>query len=61
MKPFFKVTAFLLAVVMIIFSVGCTPISMNAEWSYRYNDQELAIGVYIYSLLASISHVAHPF
>ena len=50
MKPFFKVTAFLLAVVMIIFSVGCTPISMNAEWSYRYNDQELAIGVYIYSL-----------
>ncbi len=50
MKPFLKVTAFLLAVIMTIFSVGCTPISLNAEWSYRYNDDELAIGVYIYSL-----------
>lgn len=50
MKPFSKITAFLLAVVMIILSVGCTPISLNAEWSYRYNDDELAIGVYIYSL-----------
>lgn len=50
MKPFSKITAFLLAVIMIILSVGCTPISLNAEWSYRYNDDELAIGVYIYSL-----------
>lgn len=55
MKHFAKVTAFLLAVIMIVFSVGCTPISLNAEWSYRYNDDELPIGVYIYSLYQAYS------
>lgn len=50
MKPFKKVAAFLLAAVMIALSAGCTPISFSKDWSYRYEDNELAIGVYIYSL-----------
>lgn len=53
MKPCVKIGSFLLAVMM-IFSVlivsGCAPISLNKEWSYKTSDQELAIGVYIYSL-----------
>lgn len=53
MKPNVKIGSFLMAVVM-IFSVlivsGCTPISLNKEWSYKSGDKELAIGVYIYSL-----------
>lgn len=53
MKPNVKIGSFLMAVVM-IFSVlivsGCTPISLNKEWSYKTADKELAIGVYIYSL-----------
>lgn len=50
MKPFKKVAAFLLAAVMIVISAGCTPISFTKEWSYKSGDQELPIGVYIYSL-----------
>ncbi len=53
MKPNVKIGSFLLAVMMIlstIFVAGCTPISLNKEWSYKTADQELAIGVYIYSL-----------
>ncbi len=53
MKPFMKVGSFLLAVVMLctaLFAAGCTPISLNKEWSYKTSDEELAIGVYIYSL-----------
>lgn len=50
MKPFKKVAAFLLAAVMIALSAGCTPVSLSKEWSYRYGDNELSIGVYIYSL-----------
>ena len=53
MKPNVKIGSFLLAVVMILstlFVAGCTPISLNKEWSYKTADQELAIGVYIYSL-----------
>lgn len=53
MKPNVKIGSFLMAVVM-IFSVlivsGCTPISLNKEWSYKTADKELAIGIYIYSL-----------
>lgn len=53
MKPNLKIGSFLMAVVM-IFSMlavaGCTPISLSKEWSYKTNDKELAIGVYIYSL-----------
>lgn len=53
MKPFMKVGSFLLAVVMLctaLFAAGCTPISLTKEWSYKTSDEELAIGVYIYSL-----------
>ena len=53
MKPNVKIGSFFMAVVM-IFSVlivsGCTPMSLNKEWSYKSGDKELAIGVYIYSL-----------
>ncbi len=33
-----------------VFAVGCTPTSLNKEWAYKTGDNELAIGVYIYSL-----------
>lgn len=53
MKPNLKIGSFLLAVIMIFSCLivsGCTPISLKSEWSYKTNDKELAIGVYIYSL-----------
>lgn len=53
MKPSVKIGSLLLAVMMVLtalFAVGCTPISLNKEWSYKTSDKELAIGVYIYSL-----------
>lgn len=53
MKPFMKIGSFVMAVMMMLTAViasGCTPISLNKEWSYRSGDNELAIGVYIYSL-----------
>lgn len=53
MKPFMKVGSFLLAAVMLfsaLIAAGCTPISLNKEWSYRTSNEELPIGVYIYSL-----------
>lgn len=56
MKPFMKVGSFLLAAVMLftaLFAAGCTPKSLNKEWSYKTSEEELAIGVYIYSLRAA--------
>lgn len=53
MKPNVKIGSFILAMIMVLSVVivsGCTPISLNKEWSYRAGDKELAIGVYIYSL-----------
>lgn len=53
MKPNVKIGSFVLAIIMVLSVVivsGCTPISLNKEWSYRAGDKELAIGVYIYSL-----------
>ena len=53
MKPNVKIGSFLLAVMMLLSTLlvaGCTPISLNKEWSYKTADEELAIGVYIYSL-----------
>lgn len=53
MKPFIKIGSFVMAVMMMLTAViatGCTPITLNKEWSYRSGDNELAIGVYIYSL-----------
>lgn len=53
MKPIMKVSSFLLAVMMIftaLMAAGCTPISLNKEWSYKSDVKTLDIGVYIYSL-----------
>lgn len=59
MKPFKKVIAIVLALVLIASVAGCTPISMSKEWSYDYNDdtlsEQLDIGVYIYSLYQAYS------
>ena len=58
MKPNIKVGSFLLAIVMMfsVFAIaGCTPTTLNKEWSYKTSDNELAIGVYIYSLNAAYS------
>ncbi|HBM97865.1 MAG TPA: hypothetical protein DD413_00425 [Ruminococcus sp.] len=53
MKSNLKIGSFVLAVLMCltaVFAVGCTPTSLNKEWAYKTGDNELAIGVYIYSL-----------
>ncbi len=53
MKPYMKIGSFLMAVMMlftVLFASGCTPVSLDKEWSYKTSDKELAIGVYIYSL-----------
>lgn len=53
MKSNVKIVSFALAVLMCltaVFAVGCVPASLNKEWAYRTSDNELAIGVYIYSL-----------
>ena len=58
MKPNIKVGSFLLAIVMMfsVFAIaGCTPTTLNKEWSYKTSDNELAIGAYIYSLNAAYS------
>lgn len=53
MKPIMKISSFLLAVMMLftaLMAAGCTPISLNKEWSYKSDVKTLDIGVYIYSL-----------
>lgn len=53
MKSNVKIVSFVLAVLMCltaVFAVGCAPTSLNKEWAYKTADNELAIGVYIYSL-----------
>lgn len=53
MKSNLKIGSFALAVLMCltaVFAVGCVPASLNKEWAYKTSDNELAIGVYIYSL-----------
>lgn len=53
MKSNLKIGSFALAVLMCltaVLAVGCTPVSLNKEWAYKTSDNELAIGVYIYSL-----------
>lgn len=53
MKSNLKIGSFVLAVLMCltaVFAVGCTPTSFNKEWAYKTENNELAIGVYIYSL-----------
>ena len=51
MKPYAKIGSLLLALIIAVAAVGCTPISLNAEWAYRTDKVELPIGVY--SLLTS--------
>ena len=55
MKPFMKIGAFLMAVMIAVTAVGRTPISLNKEWAYKTDKQELSIGVYIYSLRTAYS------
>ena len=53
MKPCVKIGSLFMAVLMALtalFAVGCTPISLSAQWAYKSGDNELPIGVYIYSL-----------
>ncbi len=58
MKPNMKIGSFLLAIIMVLTTIvaaGCVPVSLNKEWSYKTADNELAIGVYIYSLSLAYS------
>lgn len=59
MKPFQKVIAALLAVMLIASAAGCVPVSLSKQWSYDYNDDVLAekldIGVYVYALYQAYS------
>lgn len=50
MKPFQKVLAAILAVVIVVSMASCANISLTKEWSYKYGDTQYDIGVYIYSL-----------
>lgn len=54
MKPFQKIIAALLAVILVGATAGCVPASLSKQWSYKYDDstlsEELDIGVYIYAL-----------
>lgn len=53
MKSNLKIGSFVLAVLMCltaVLAVGCSPVSLDKEWAYKTSDNELAIGVYIYSL-----------
>lgn len=50
MKPYAKIGSLLLALVIAVAAVGCTPISLKAEWAYKTDKVELPIGVYSYSL-----------
>ncbi len=50
MKPFTKIASLLIAVAVAGTSVIATGCSLNKEWSFKSNGQELPIGVYIYAL-----------
>ena len=54
MKPFHKIVAALMAVVLAASVAGCVPFSLSKDWGYKYEDKtlskEYAIGMYIYSL-----------
>lgn len=55
MKPYAKIGSLLLALVIAVAAVGCTPISLKAEWAYKTDKVELPIGVYSYSLKTAYS------
>lgn len=51
MKPFQKVVAALLAVVIVVsMAVSMASCSLSKEWSYKYGEKQYNIGVYIYAL-----------
>lgn len=45
-----KIIAGVSASALIVSAAACTPISSSAEWSYKLDKNEKAMGVYIYSL-----------
>ena len=45
-----KIIAGVSAGALIVSATACTPISSSAEWSYKLDKNEKAMGVYIYSL-----------
>lgn len=47
MKNFTKLTAVILVLIIALLSTAC---SLTPQWSYKTDDTELAIGVYIYAL-----------
>lgn len=55
MKPYAKIGSLILALVIAVAAVGCTPISLKAEWAYKTDKIELPIGVYSYSLKTAYS------
>lgn len=50
MKQSVRIGSLLLAVLMLMSAIFVSGCSLNKEWSYKTSDEELAIGVYIYSL-----------
>ena len=54
MKSLKKILSIIVAAVLVLSIVGCTPVSLSKQWSYEYNDstlsEKLDIGVYIYAL-----------
>lgn len=55
MKAIKKITAAFLAVLMIMSISGC---STKPEWSYKVDDNEMQIGVYIYALYTAYNQAA---
>lgn len=55
MKAIKKITAAFLAVLMIMSISGC---STKPEWSYKVDDNEVQIGVYIYALYTAYNQAA---
>lgn len=62
MKPFHKIIAALMAVVLAASAAGCVPMSLSKEWGYQYSDKTLDkkydIGIYIYSLYQAYNQAA---
>ncbi len=59
MKPFHKIIAAFMAVILAASVAGCVPVSISKEWGYKYSDKtlskEYSIGMYIYSLYQAYS------